>query len=42
MEPLIAASDLPKSPSHPFYADLNRPLAENGFVILVEKLGPLY
>jgi transposase len=32
------ASDLPRSPGHPFYTALNRLLAENGFDQLVEKL----
>jgi len=38
LEAFISASDLPRSPSHPFYAVLNRLLAENGFDALVEKL----
>jgi len=39
----VAASDLPRSPGHPFYAALNRLLAENGFDPLVEKLcAPYY
>jgi hypothetical protein len=43
MEAFVAASDLPKSPGHPFYAALNRLLAENGFDALVEKLcAPYY
>jgi hypothetical protein len=31
LEAFVAASDLPRSPGHPFYAALNRLLAENGF-----------
>ena len=43
MEAFVAASDLPKSPGHPFYTALNRLLAENGFDALVEKLcAPYY
>ena len=43
MEAFVAASDLPKSPGHPFYTALNRLLAENGFDTLVEKLcAPYY
>jgi len=43
LEAFVAASDLPKSPGHPFYAALNRLLAENGFDALVEKLcAPYY
>lgn len=38
LEAFVAASDLPRSPGHPFYAALNRLLAENGFDPLVEKL----
>jgi hypothetical protein len=38
MEAFVVASDLPKSPGHPFYTALNRLLAENGFDPLVEKL----
>ena len=37
LEAFVVASDLPKSPGHPFYAALNRLLAENGFDALVEK-----
>jgi hypothetical protein len=37
-EAFVAASDLPKSPCHPFYTALNRVLAQNGFDQLVEKL----
>ena len=36
LEAFAAASDLPKSPGHPFYAALNWLLAENGFDALVE------
>ena len=32
----IAAADLPRSPAHPFYARLNRVLAEHGFDPFVE------
>jgi len=32
------ASDLPKSPGHPFDTGPNRLLAENGFAPLIEKL----
>ena len=39
MEAFVVASDLPKSPGHPFYTALNRLLAENGFDPLVEELG---
>jgi hypothetical protein len=43
LEALVVASDLPKSPSHPFYTALNRLLAENCFDPLVEKLcAPYY
>ena len=43
MEAFVVASDLPKSPGHPFYTALNRLLAENGFDPLVEKLcAPYY
>lgn len=43
MEAFVAASDLPKSPGHPFYTALNRLLAEHGFDVLVEKLcAPYY
>ena len=38
LEAFVVASDLPKSPGHPFYTALNRLLAENGFDPLVEKL----
>jgi|GEM_PF-6314741 len=34
----VMASDLPKSPGHPFSTALNRRLAENGFDPLAEKL----
>ena len=33
----VVASDLPKSPGHPFYTALNRLLAENDFDRFVEK-----
>jgi hypothetical protein len=43
LEAFVAASDLPKSPGHPFYTALNRLLAANGFDPLVEKLcAPYY
>jgi hypothetical protein len=43
LEAFVVASDLPKSPGHPFYTALNRLLAENGFDPLVEKLcAPYY
>ena len=43
LEAFVAASDLPRSPGHPFYAALNRLLAEHGFDALVEKLcAPYY
>jgi hypothetical protein len=43
MEAFVAASDLPKSPGHPFYTSLNRLLAEHRFDALVEKLcAPYY
>ena len=42
MEAFVAASEQPKSPGHPFYAALNRLLAENGFDALVEKLRAPY
>jgi transposase len=39
----LVASDLPKSPGHPFYTALNRLLAENEFDRFVEQLcAPLY
>jgi hypothetical protein len=38
LEAFVVASDLPKSPGHPFYTALNRLLAENGVDQLVEKL----
>ena len=31
LEAFVAASDLPRSPGHPFYTALNRLLAANGF-----------
>ncbi len=34
----IAAQDLPKTPSHPFYKRLNEILAKEGFDLFVEKL----
>ena len=36
LEAFVAASDLPQSPGHPFYAALNRLLAENDFDSFVE------
>lgn len=43
MEAFVAASDLPKSPGHPFYAALSRLLAENVFGAFVERLcAPCY
>lgn len=43
LEAFVAASDLPKSPGHPFYTALNRLLAENEFDRFVEKFcAPLY
>jgi transposase len=43
LEAFVAASDLPKSPGHPFYTALNRLLAENEFDRFVEQLcAPLY
>ena len=39
----VAASDLPRSPGHPFYEKLNRVLAEAGFDRFVEELcAPCY
>ena len=38
MEAFVAASDLPKSPGHPFYTALNRLLAANDCDAFVEKL----
>jgi len=38
LEAFVAASDLPQSPGHPFYAALNRLLAENDFDSFVEAL----
>jgi transposase len=38
LEAFVMASDLPKSPCHPFYTALNRLLAENGFDPPAEKL----
>jgi len=38
-EPLfLAATDLPRTPAHPFYERLNQILAENQFDPFVEKL----
>jgi len=34
----IATQDLPRSASHPFYAQLNRILEQNGFDNYVEEL----
>lgn len=43
LEAFVAASDLPKSPGHPFYTALNKLLAENDFDAFVEELcAPLY
>jgi len=43
MEAFVAASDLPKSPGHPFYVALSRLLAENTFGAFVERLcAPCY
>jgi len=42
MEAFVEASDLPRSPGHPFYTALNRLLAENGFDSLVENLCAAY
>jgi hypothetical protein len=42
LEAFVVASDLPKSPGHPFHTALNRLLAENGFDQLVEKLCATY
>jgi hypothetical protein len=38
LKAFVVASDLPKSPGHPFSTALNRLLAGNGFDPLVEKL----
>jgi len=38
LEAFVAASDLPQSPGHPFYAASNRLLAENDFDSFVEAL----
>ncbi len=38
LEAFVVASDLPKSPGHPFCTALNRLLAENGFDTLAVKL----
>jgi len=42
LEAFVAASDLPKSPGHPFYTALNRLLAANDFDAFVEKLCASY
>ena len=43
LEAFVTASDLPRSPGHPFYTALNRLLAENGFDSFVEALcAPFY
>jgi len=43
LEAFVSASDLPRSPGHPFYAALNRLLAENDFDSFVEDLcSPFY
>ncbi len=36
-EAFVVASDLPKSPGHPFYTRPNQLLAANGLDLLVEK-----
>lgn len=38
LEPFVAASNLPKSPGHPFHKALNQLLAANGYDARVEKL----
>jgi transposase len=39
----VATTELPRSPGHPFYKQLNRLLAEDGFDAWLEKLcGPYY
>lgn len=38
LEAFVSASDLPRSPGHPFYTALNRLLAENDFDSFVEAL----
>jgi transposase len=38
LEAFVVASDLPKSPGHPFSTVLNRLLAEHGFDPMVEKV----
>ena len=38
LEVFVSASDLPRSPGHPFYTALNRLLAENDFDSFVEAL----
>lgn len=38
LEAFVSASDLPRSPGHPFYMALNRLLAENDFDSFVEAL----
>jgi len=42
LKAFVSASDLPRSPGHPFYTRLNHLLSENGFDALVERLGALY
>ena len=43
LEAFVTASDLPRSPGHPFYTALNRLLAENDFDSFVEALcAPFY
>jgi transposase len=38
LEAFVTASDLPRSPGHPFYTALNRLLAEHDFDSFVEAL----
>ena len=38
----VATTDLPSSPGHPFYKQLNRLLAEAGFDAWLENLCPPY
>ena len=43
LEAFVVASDLPRSPGHPFDTALSQSLAANGFDPLVEKLcAPYY
>jgi transposase len=42
-EAWVATTELPRSPGHPFYKELNRLLAEDGFDVWLEKLcAPYY